>query len=39
MVPQMLLGAIVIGAIGFLFNFVLQSLERFLLQWRRTART
>jgi ABC-type nitrate/sulfonate/bicarbonate transport system permease component len=37
MVPQMLLGAVVIGAIGFAFNFVLQTLERYLLQWRRNV--
>jgi ABC-type nitrate/sulfonate/bicarbonate transport system permease component len=37
LVPQMLLGALVIGAIGFFFNFVLQSLERHLLKWRKTV--
>lgn len=37
LVPRMLLGAAVIGAIGFLFNTGLRMLEGWLLRWRRDA--
>ena len=38
-VPKMLLGAAVIGAIGFVFNAALQALESRLLRWRVDARS
>ena len=38
LVSQMLLGAAVIGIIGFLFNVALRRLEARLLRWRRPAR-
>jgi ABC-type nitrate/sulfonate/bicarbonate transport system permease component len=37
LVSQMLLGAAVIGLIGFTFNRLLRLLEARLLRWRRTA--
>jgi ABC-type nitrate/sulfonate/bicarbonate transport system permease component len=37
LVSQMLLGAAVIGLIGFAFNRLLRLLEARLLRWRRTA--
>jgi ABC-type nitrate/sulfonate/bicarbonate transport system permease component len=37
LVPRMLLGAAVIGAIGFIFNTGLRMLEDRLLRWRRNA--
>ena len=36
-VPRMLLGAMVIGAIGFGFNVILRRFEDYLLRWRETA--
>ncbi|MDJ0391557.1 ABC transporter permease [Roseomonas sp. E05] len=39
MVSQMLLGAVVIGLIGFLFNILLRALENRLLRWRHATRT
>lgn len=38
LVSNMLLGAAVIGLIGFLFNFGLRQLEARLLRWRKTGR-
>ena len=38
LVSQMLLGAAVIGVIGFVFNAVLRRLEMRLLKWRKPAR-
>lgn len=38
MVSQMLLGAVVIGLIGFLFNILLRALENRLLRWRQATR-
>ena len=38
LVSNMLLGAAVIGAIGFAFNIVLRRLEARLLRWRKDAR-
>ena len=38
LVANMLLGAAVIGAIGFLFNTLLRRLEARLLRWRKDAR-
>jgi ABC-type nitrate/sulfonate/bicarbonate transport system permease component len=38
LVSQMLLGAAVIGIIGFVFNVGLRRLENVLLRWRRPAR-
>lgn len=38
LVSHMLLGAAVIGAIGFAFNVALRRLEGRLLRWRRAAR-
>jgi len=38
LVSNMLLGAAVIGAIGFTFNTVLRRLEARLLRWRKDAR-
>ena len=37
LVSQMLLGAAVIGLIGFTFNRLLRMLESRLLRWRKTA--
>jgi ABC-type nitrate/sulfonate/bicarbonate transport system permease component len=37
LVSQMLLGAAVIGLIGFTFNRLLRLLEARLLRWRKTA--
>ena len=37
LVSQMLLGAAVIGLIGFTFNRMLRMLEARLLRWRKTA--
>lgn len=37
LVSQMLLGAAVIGIIGFIFNRLLRLLERRLLRWRKSA--
>jgi ABC-type nitrate/sulfonate/bicarbonate transport system permease component len=37
-VANMLLGAAVIGAIGFTFNILLRRLEAWLLRWRKDAR-
>ncbi len=37
LVSQMLLGAAVIGIIGFTFNALLRRLEAWLLRWRRPA--
>lgn len=37
LVSQMLLGAAVIGIIGFMFNRLLRLVERRLLRWRKTA--
>lgn len=39
LMPQMLLGAIVTGIIGFLFNEVLRLLEARIFRWRKGART
>lgn len=39
LVSQMLLGAAVIGIIGFAFNVGLRRLEGWLLRWRRPARS
>jgi ABC-type nitrate/sulfonate/bicarbonate transport system permease component len=36
-VPRMLLGAMVIGAIGFAFNVLLRRFEDYLLRWRENA--
>jgi ABC-type nitrate/sulfonate/bicarbonate transport system permease component len=36
-VPRMLLGATVIGAIGFVFNIVLRRVEARVLRWRANA--
>jgi ABC-type nitrate/sulfonate/bicarbonate transport system permease component len=36
-VPRMLLGAMVIGAIGFSFNIILRRVEASLLRWRVNA--
>lgn len=38
LVANMLLGAAVIGAIGFTFNILLRRLEAWLLRWRKDAR-
>jgi ABC-type nitrate/sulfonate/bicarbonate transport system permease component len=38
LVANMLLGAAVIGAIGFTFNVLLRWLEAWLLRWRKDAR-
>jgi ABC-type nitrate/sulfonate/bicarbonate transport system permease component len=38
LVANMLLGAAVIGAIGFIFNILLRRLEARLLRWRKDAR-
>jgi ABC-type nitrate/sulfonate/bicarbonate transport system permease component len=38
LVANMLLGAAVIGAIGFTFNILLRRLETWLLRWRKDAR-
>ncbi|MBL6456503.1 ABC transporter permease [Belnapia sp. T6] len=38
MVSQMLLGAVVIGLIGFVVNILLRSLEAWLLRWRVATR-
>jgi ABC-type nitrate/sulfonate/bicarbonate transport system permease component len=38
LVANMLLGAAVIGAIGFTFNVLLRRLEAWLLRWRKDAR-
>ena len=38
LVANMLLGAAVIGAIGFTFNSLLRRLEAWLLRWRKDAR-
>ena len=38
LVANMLLGAAVIGAIGFIFNTLLRRLEAWLLRWRKDAR-
>jgi ABC-type nitrate/sulfonate/bicarbonate transport system permease component len=38
LVANMLLGAAVIGAIGFIFNVLLRRLEAWLLRWRKDAR-
>ena len=38
LVANMLLGAAVIGAIGFTFNTLLRRLEAWLLRWRKDAR-
>jgi ABC-type nitrate/sulfonate/bicarbonate transport system permease component len=38
LVSQMLLGAAVIGIIGFAFNTGLRRLEMHLLRWRRASR-
>jgi len=38
LVSNMLLGAAVIGAIGFVFNIVLRRFEARLLRWRKDAR-
>ena len=38
LVANMLLGAAVIGAIGFIFNTLLRRLEARLLRWRKDAR-
>ena len=38
LVANMLLGAAVIGAIGFTFNILLRRLEAWLLRWRQDAR-
>jgi len=38
LVSNMLLGAAVIGAIGFTFNILLRRLEAWLLRWRKDAR-
>jgi ABC-type nitrate/sulfonate/bicarbonate transport system permease component len=38
LVANMLLGAAVIGAIGFTFNILLRQLEARLLRWRKDAR-
>ena len=38
LVSQMLVGAAVIGIIGFTFNVALRRLEDVLLRWRRPAR-
>ena len=39
MVANMLLGAVLIGLIGFLFNTLLRGLESWLLRWRQTTRS
>ena len=39
LVSQMLLGAAVIGIIGFAFNTLLRRVEARLLRWRKTSRT
>jgi ABC-type nitrate/sulfonate/bicarbonate transport system permease component len=39
MVSQMLMGAAVIGIIGFIFNVLLRALEARLLRWRSAVRT
>ncbi|MDB5371739.1 MAG: aliphatic sulfonate transporter, partial [Belnapia sp.] len=38
LVSQMLLGAVVIGLIGFVVNLVLRSIEGWLLRWRVATR-
>jgi ABC-type nitrate/sulfonate/bicarbonate transport system permease component len=38
LVANMLLGAAVIGAIGFIFNTLLRRVETWLLRWRKDAR-
>jgi ABC-type nitrate/sulfonate/bicarbonate transport system permease component len=38
LVSQMLLGAAVIGVIGFIFNSLLRKLEDYLLRWRKRER-
>jgi ABC-type nitrate/sulfonate/bicarbonate transport system permease component len=38
MVANMLLGAVVIGLIGFLFNILLRAVESWLLRWRQSGR-
>ena len=39
MVSNMLLGAVVIGLIGFLFNILLRAAENWLLRWRHAGRS
>jgi ABC-type nitrate/sulfonate/bicarbonate transport system permease component len=39
LVSQMLLGAVVIGAIGFVVNLLLRGAESWLLRWRVTTRS
>jgi ABC-type nitrate/sulfonate/bicarbonate transport system permease component len=39
MVSNMLLGAVVIGLIGFLFNILLRATENWLLRWRHAGRS
>lgn len=39
LVSQMLLGAAVIGIIGFIVNIALRRLENRLLRWRKPARS
>jgi ABC-type nitrate/sulfonate/bicarbonate transport system permease component len=38
LVDRMLLGAVVIGFVGFGFNWLLKRLERLLLPYRRETR-
>ncbi|MEJ0068926.1 MAG: ABC transporter permease subunit [Pseudomonadota bacterium] len=38
LVSQMLLGAAVIGIIGFVFNTLLRRVEARLLRWRKNSR-
>lgn len=38
LVDRMLLGAVVIGVLGFFFNWVLKRVERLLLPWRKETR-
>lgn len=38
LVDRMLLGAVVIGLLGFLFNWLLKRVERLLLPWRKETR-
>lgn len=38
LVDRMLLGAVVIGILGFTFNWILKQVERLLLPWRKETR-
>jgi ABC-type nitrate/sulfonate/bicarbonate transport system permease component len=38
LVDRMLLGAVVIGFLGFFFNWILKRVERLLLPWRKETR-